>query len=42
MADGACTVYADSLFYRELGEGFIAEAFQIAHDTDPGRAPVLQ
>ncbi|MEO8180237.1 MAG: endo-1,4-beta-xylanase [Deltaproteobacteria bacterium] len=32
---GMPTVYRDSLFYRELGEGFIAEAFQIAHDTDP-------
>jgi endo-1,4-beta-xylanase len=29
------SVYRDSVFYRELGEGFIAEAFQIAHDTDP-------
>jgi endo-1,4-beta-xylanase len=29
------TIYRDSVFYRELGEGFIAEAFQIAHDTDP-------
>jgi endo-1,4-beta-xylanase len=29
------SVYRDSVFSRELGEGFIAEAFQIAHDTDP-------
>jgi endo-1,4-beta-xylanase len=28
-------IYRDSVFYRELGEGFIAEAFQIARDTDP-------
>ncbi len=29
------SAYRDSVFSRELGEGFIAEAFQIAHDTDP-------
>ena len=29
------SVYRDSVFSRELGEGFIAEAFQIARDTDP-------
>ncbi|MEY2936762.1 MAG: Endo,4-beta-xylanase [Pseudomonadota bacterium] len=29
------TIYRDSVFYRELGEGFIAEAFQIANATDP-------
>jgi endo-1,4-beta-xylanase len=28
-------IYRDSVFYRELGEGFIAEAFQIANATDP-------
>jgi endo-1,4-beta-xylanase len=32
---GGTLIYRDSVFYRELGEGFIAEAFQIAHDTDP-------
>lgn len=32
---GGTVIYRDSVFYRELGEGFIAEAFQIAHDTDP-------
>ena len=32
---GGTAIYRDSVFYRELGEGFIAEAFQIAHDTDP-------
>jgi endo-1,4-beta-xylanase len=32
---GGTPIYRDSVFYRELGEGFIAEAFQIAHDTDP-------
>jgi endo-1,4-beta-xylanase len=32
---GGTPIYRDSIFYRELGEGFIAEAFQIAHDTDP-------
>jgi endo-1,4-beta-xylanase len=32
---GAMPIYRDSVFSRELGEGFIAEAFQIAHDTDP-------
>lgn len=38
IAQGAmpgASVYRDSVFSRELGEGFIAEAFQIAHDTDP-------
>lgn len=34
-AQGGMAVYRDSPFYRELGEGFIAEAFQIARDTDP-------
>jgi endo-1,4-beta-xylanase len=32
---GGTVIYRDSVFYRELGEGFIAEAFQIARDTDP-------
>jgi len=32
---GGTLIYRDSVFYRELGEGFIAEAFQIAHDADP-------
>jgi len=32
---GGTPIYRDSVFYRELGEGFIAEAFRIAHDTDP-------
>lgn len=32
---GGVPIYRDSIFYRELGEGFIAEAFQIAYDTDP-------
>jgi len=32
---GGMVVYRDSVFYRELGEGFIAEAFQIARATDP-------
>lgn len=32
---GGTAIYRDSVFYRELGEGFIAEAFQIAHDADP-------
>ena len=32
---GGMPIYRDSVFYRELGEGFIAEAFQIAHATDP-------
>lgn len=32
---GGMAVYRDSPFYRELGEGFIAEAFQIARATDP-------
>ncbi|HWO13080.1 MAG TPA: endo-1,4-beta-xylanase, partial [Polyangiaceae bacterium] len=32
---GGTAIYRDSVFYRELGEGFIAEAFQIARDTDP-------
>jgi len=32
---GGVPIYRDSVFSRELGEGFIAEAFQIAHDTDP-------
>jgi endo-1,4-beta-xylanase len=27
--------YRDSVFYRQLGEGFIAEAFQLAHAADP-------
>jgi endo-1,4-beta-xylanase len=31
----AMNIYRDSVFSRELGPGFIAEAFQIAHDTDP-------
>jgi endo-1,4-beta-xylanase len=34
-AMGGTAIYRDSIFYRELGEGFIAEAFQIAYDTDP-------
>lgn len=34
-AMGGTVIYRDSVFYRELGEGFIAEAFQIARDTDP-------
>jgi len=32
---GGTAIYRDSVFYRELGEGFIAEAFQLARDTDP-------
>lgn len=32
---GGTAIFRDSVFYRELGEGFIAEAFQIAYDTDP-------
>jgi endo-1,4-beta-xylanase len=32
---GGMVIYRDSVFYRELGEGFIAEAFQIARATDP-------
>ena len=32
---GGTAIYRDSVFSRELGEGFIAEAFQIARDTDP-------
>lgn len=32
---GGTAIYRDSVFYRELGEGFIAEAFQIANATDP-------
>jgi endo-1,4-beta-xylanase len=32
---GGTPIYRDSIFSRELGEGFIAEAFQIARDTDP-------
>jgi endo-1,4-beta-xylanase len=32
---GGTAIYRDSVFYRELGEGFIAEAFQIARATDP-------
>jgi endo-1,4-beta-xylanase len=27
--------FRDSVFYRYLGEGYIAEAFQIAHQVDP-------
>ena len=34
-AMGGTAIYRDSVFYRELGENFIAEAFQIARDTDP-------
>jgi endo-1,4-beta-xylanase len=29
------TNYRDSVFYRELGEDFIPEAFRLAHDADP-------
>lgn len=32
---GGAAIYRDSVFYRELGEGFIAEAFRIARETDP-------
>jgi len=32
---GGTVIYRDSIFYRELGEGFIAEAFRIANETDP-------
>jgi endo-1,4-beta-xylanase len=32
---GGMVIYRDSVFFRELGEGFIAEAFQIARATDP-------
>ncbi len=32
---GGTAIFRDSVFYRELGEGFIAEAFQIASATDP-------
>lgn len=32
---GGMAGYRDSVFYRELGEGFIAEAFQIAREADP-------
>jgi endo-1,4-beta-xylanase len=34
-AMGGTAIYRDSVFYRELGEGFIEEAFRIARDTDP-------
>jgi len=32
---GGTVIYRDSVFHRELGDGFIAEAFRIARETDP-------
>jgi endo-1,4-beta-xylanase len=32
---GQTAIYRDNVFYREIGQSYIAEAFQIAHDTDP-------
>jgi endo-1,4-beta-xylanase len=34
-APGGMAGHRDTVFYRELGAGFIAEAFQIARDADP-------
>jgi endo-1,4-beta-xylanase len=30
--------YRDTVFYRELGPGFIARAFEVAHEADPDAA----